>query len=553
MALCLVVDDSEIDRLLNTEALKHLGYTTHSVGSGAEALRCLKEHVYAYVLCDMSMPDMSGLQILTEAMLLRDAPPFIMVTSQGEIESAVQSLQKGAYGYLPKPLREDSLKKALKNAEIKRSREQAAQHQMASLRSTDALTGLYVKEEFERQVQDRLSSQRRSDHPALLVLINIDGVRFINSTFGHNAGDEALMGAAHTMRGLIRPTDVAARIGGDVFAIFLGGIGDLDAGKKLDNIRETFEKKLLTIAGRECGVTVTMGAVSTGAKQNTASELVNNADIALAQAKKHGSNRWHIYSTEDDAYKLELGLLFNSVESIKEALLNDAFELHYQPIVDLTDGTANHYEALLRMYDTNKKLVQPDVFIKTAERFGLINKIDRWVIANCIKKLAELNAEGKKMFLSINISGATLDDADVLNEIEELLRDSRIDASAITFEITETAAFHNLSMVQKFIGRAKELGCRFALDDFGVGFSSFYYIKQLNVDFLKIDGSFIRNVLDNPNDQVFVRAMVEISEVFGMQVIAEWVENAATANLLRQYGVGFGQGWHFGKPTPQLS
>ena len=227
--------------------------------------------------------------------------------------------------------------------------------------------------------------------------------------------------------------------------------------------------------------------------------------------------------------------------------------MHFQPIVNLQSGETRHYEALIRLFDDDGNMLPPAKFIKTAEIFGLINRVDRMVVSACLEKLAEMKLEGSGAGLAINLSGKSVEDPELLKLIQHELATRNIDPSRVTFEITETALFHNLDQVQHFVQQIKGMGCRLALDDFGVGFSSFYYIKQLDIDYLKIDGSFIQNVLSSANDQVFVRAMVEISRVFDMQVIAEWVESAEVAELLKGFGVDYGQGYHFGKPAPRIA
>ena len=225
--------------------------------------------------------------------------------------------------------------------------------------------------------------------------------------------------------------------------------------------------------------------------------------------------------------------------------------MHFQPIVHLATGEAHHYEALIRMRDEAGNMLPPDIFIKVAENFGMATQIDSMVVTACIQKLAELEKSGNPCGMAINLSGKSVEDSDLMALIKYQIGIAGVDPTHIIFEITETAAFRNLSKVQQFMREIKKLGCRFALDDFGVGFSSFYYIKQLEIDYLKIDGSFIRNLRENSNDRVFVQAMVQISKVFGMKVIAEWVENTEVLALLHAMGVDYGQGYHFGKPEPE--
>jgi len=288
-----------------------------------------------------------------------------------------------------------------------------------------------------------------------------------------------------------------------------------------------------------------------GQAQTKVEDLVSNADLALSLAKDKGRNQIYLYQKEDETHRKNLGTQFDNLETLKQALKARRFSMNYQPIVDLSSGKPGHFEALIRLRDEAGNILPPDVFIKVAEKFGLATKVDCMVVSTCIRKLAELSHAGKAVSLSINLSGKSVGDAELLALIKNELTATNVDPALIIFEITETAAFQNFSLVQHFMHEVKKLGCRFALDDFGVGFSSFYYIKQLEIDYLKIDGSFIRHILDSENDKVFVQALIEISRVYKMQVIAEWVENAEVIAVLKKMGVHYGQGYYFGRPTPE--
>lgn len=550
MRTALVVDDSPIELLMTKTLLERLGFAPLTATNGEDALKLIRDNSPQVVICDITMPGMSGIELLKATRHFVPQPIFIMATGLDDAEHAVASLNSGAYGYLTKPLKEEPLRKALRDAILSRQNELQARHEHERLTRNDPLTGLLNKDEFLRNVAEYASSMRKDDHPLSIFFVNIDGLRYVNNTYGHPEGDNMLQHVANILRQSVRPTDIVARYGGDVFAVALIGIDSDHVAVKAKGMSSNVEQAKVMLGSREHSLTVTIG-VALGYAHMGVDSLVNNADLALLLAKEKGRNQIYFYRDEDETHRKEFGTLFNNLETLKQALQERRFSMHYQPIVHLQSGVAHHYEALIRLRDEAGSVLPPDVFIKVAEKFGLATKIDCMVVTACIQKLAELARAGNPAGLAINLSGKSVGNAELLALIKRELSASGVDPARIVFEITETAAFHNLELVQQFVREVKQLGCRFALDDFGVGFSSFYYIKQLDIDYLKIDGSFIRNLRDSANDRVFVQAMVEISRVYGMKVIAEWVENTEITALLKDIGVDYGQGYLFGKPGPE--
>lgn len=550
MHTALVVDDSPIELLMTKILLERLGFSVLAANNGEEALNLIRENSPYIVICDITMPGMSGLELLEATRHLAQPPIFIMATGLNDAEHAVISLQHGAYGYLTKPLKEEALQKALQEAALRRQQEMDTRQEHERLSKTDPLTGLLNKDALLRSMAEQAMTLRQRDRSPALFFINIDGLHYVNSTYGQHEGDRVLKHVAAILRQSVRPTDIVARYGGDVFAIALTGIDPDHVEAKAQVISNNVEQSKIMLSNREHSLTVTIG-VALGHAQQVQENLVNNADLALFLAKEKGRNQIYLYREEDESHRREFGALFINFEILKEALKESRFSMHYQPIVHLQEGDPHHYEALIRLRDASGNLLPPDVFIKVAEKFGLATKIDCMVVSACIRKLAELERSGNSSGLAINLSGKSVGNTELLKLIRHEIAETGVDPTRIIFEITETAAFHNLGQVQQFVREAKQLGCRFALDDFGVGFSSFYYIKQLDIDYLKIDGSFIRNLRESANDRVFVQAMVEISRVYGMKVIAEWVENRETLSLLADLGVDYGQGYHFGKPAPE--
>jgi EAL domain-containing protein (putative c-di-GMP-specific phosphodiesterase class I) len=287
-------------------------------------------------------------------------------------------------------------------------------------------------------------------------------------------------------------------------------------------------------------------------RDGDAVELLAKADTAMYAAKDAGRNRAKFY-IEGDMSRERMGTQLAWKGRIVEALENDLFELAFQPIASLVDGNVHHYECLVRMRDRDGGNLMPGNFIPTAEQFGLIGQVDRTVLSKALRYLAALPQDMANIGMSINLSGMSVGDDDVLALIESELRHTGVDPRRVTFEVTETAACEQMAKASEFIARVRQLGCRISLDDFGVGFSSFSYLKNLRVDTLKIDGSFIRDIIRNREDQLFVKALVDVSRGMGINTIAEFVENASTVEMLRRLGVDYVQGYYIGRPGKAMT
>lgn len=540
----LVVDDGPVERMAGKTMLEKLGYAVTTAGSGEEALACLELISFDLALCDISMPGMGGLDLLETTCNQAGAPPFVMLTNHDDAGHALAAIQRGAYGYLTKPLRFELLHDTLAEALSRYERDQTARHVTRSSRF-DHLTGLMSRAEFSRLLAERVTYS--AEGCGALLLFKLTGLNHINHSYSRSEGDHILKAAADSLGQQIRQCDLLARFGGDLFAIHLSEIAHAGVEERAAGIARTVEAVKLVLAGDAYSLNLVAG----GACIETAmgiEDLLNRADFALHLARQHGRSKVHIYSEADEVHKRELAHQLNTLALVRAALDDPRrMAMHYQPITHLESGKVSHHEALLRMFDENGKPCNAGELVKTCEVFGLIGRLDRAVVSACLNDLPKLpDGDG----VAINLSGKSIGDPALLEFIETRIAVLGIDPARLIFELTETAAFNNLEEVRHFVKRIKDLGCRFALDDFGVGFSSFYYIKELDFDYLKLDGSFIKNLPRNANDQVFVRAMVEISRVFGLSVIAEWVEDQETVDLLKGFKVEYGQGWHFGKPVP---
>lgn len=541
----LVVDDGPVERQAGKSMLEKIGFTVTTADSGEEALACMELHAFDLVLCDISMPGMGGLDLLEATRTHPRQPMFIMSTSHDDAEHAMAALRRGAYGYLIKPLRFERLHDTVTDSMARYERDQLAASQATHASRYDSLTGLMNRGEFSRQLEERLRFAD-GDRGALL-LFKISGLNHINHSYTRADGDNLLKAAAESLSQQVRQEDLLARFGGDMFAIYLSHIVHAWVEDRAAGIAQTAESVKLVLSGDAYSLNLVTGGACVEAKMGI-EDLLNRADFALHLARQEARSKVHIYSEADEVHKRELAHQLNTLALVRGALDDPSrLIMHYQPITHLESGKVSHHEALLRLLDENGKPCNTGELVKTCEVFGLIGRLDRAVVAACLNDIPKLpDGDG----VAINLSGKSIGDLALLEFIETRITVLGIDPSRIIFELTETAAFHNLDEVRHFVKRIKDLGCRFALDDFGVGFSSFYYIKELDFDYLKLDGSFIKNLPRNTNDQVFVRAMVEISRVFGLSVIAEWVEDQETVALLKEFKVEYGQGWHFGKPVP---
>ncbi|MGV3742813.1 MAG: EAL domain-containing protein, partial [Burkholderiaceae bacterium] len=472
------------------------------------------------------------------------APLFIMSTNHNDAEHAIASMRLGAYGYLIKPLRFEHLRETVTEVMAKYKSDQDQAQRAEKQGRIDPLTNLINRNEFMRRLTE--GPHASPSTPGALLLIKLTGLNHINHSYGRPAGNKVLQFAANVLSKLVRPSDILARIGGDLFAIYLENVVQAQLEERAQSIAAVVEDSKMVLTGEAFSLNMVIGGACAG-KNVEIEDLFNRADFALHLAREHSISHIHIYSEADEVHKRELAHQLNTL-SLARAALNDhsRIVMHYQPVVNLDTGSLSHYEALLRVLDDKGDYCMTGELVKTCEVFGLIRRLDQAIIELCLDDIKRMPEDA---CVAINLSGKSIGDPDLLQFIEKQVAAAGIDPRRLIFELTETAAFYNIGDVRDFVQKIKNLGCRFALDDFGVGFSSFYYIKELDFDYLKLDGSFIVKLTKNPHDQVFVRAMVEISKVFGLSVIAEWVEDEETVIMLRDLGVTMGQGYHFGKPA----
>jgi diguanylate cyclase (GGDEF)-like protein len=416
--------------------------------------------------------------------------------------------------------------------------------------SHDDLTGLTNRREFERRIELSLSSIKQNKSEHALCFMDLDQFKVVNDTCGHVAGDEMLRQLSAILKSLVRKRDTLARLGGDEFGVLMEHCSLDGAHRVVKTFQKAIQDYRFVWEGRSFKVGVSIGLVPITETTANLTEVMKNADAACYMAKDYGRNRIHVYRPEDTDIAERYGVM-QWVTQINRALEEDRFCLYAQIIVPLNNSDDTHYELLLRMVDEEGNIISPGAFLPAAERYSLISQLDRWVIEHAFGLLVEHPVFlGKIKFCSINLSGPSLTDPEILGFITEQLNNSGISGNKICFEITETSAISNLNIATEFISTLKSFGCQFALDDFGSGLSSFGYLKNLRVDYLKIDGMFIKDIVVDPIDHAMVKSINEIGHVMGMQTIAEFVENDEIKGMLREIGINYAQGYGIGKPYP---
>ncbi|WP_373017558.1 EAL domain-containing protein [Thiomicrorhabdus sp.] len=411
----------------------------------------------------------------------------------------------------------------------------------------DSLTGLHNRQAFENKLDELIEAGAES--PQLqhcLIYIDLDQFKIVNDTVGHSAGDELLKQVARILQDQIRDSDMLARIGGDEFAILLENCPTNNAETVAEKIRSSIEQYRFTWEDRTFDIGTSIGIASIQGSVSKAA-VMSQADMACYLAKDRGRNRIHLFREDDQILAKEFSQL-DWVNKIKQAVEKEQFVLFAQEIIPLqTQPDKRAFEILVRLKTENGDLITPDQFLPAAERFNLMASLDTYVVQHAIEWLK--NNESRINYLNINISGQSLDNTQFNHILLNLLQDSPELNSKLCFEITETTAITHMSASIAFLNSIKNYGCKLALDDFGSGFSSFGWLKTLPVDYVKIDGSFVLDVLSDTVDAAMVRAIHQISQEMDIQSIAEFVENADVADWLKQVGIGYAQGYHFHKPT----
>lgn len=414
----------------------------------------------------------------------------------------------------------------------------------------DSLTGLLSRYEFEKRSTLLISSISETQDEHAICFLDLDQFKIINDTCGHLAGDELLRQLARLLDNIVRKQDTLARLGGDEFGVLMEYCSLEQASRTANQILEAVRKFQFLWNDKTFRIGVSIGLVAITKSIGNFSDLLREADAACYLAKDKGRNRIHTYHPDDYELALRHGEM-QWVSQITQALDEDRFLLYGQPIISFDNDNDRHYEILVRMIDNAGQIIPPGAFIPAAERYYLMEKLDAWVITNTLAFLANQTAFTDKIkFVSINLSGQSLTSENTLNHIIGFFKKAGISPNKVCFEVTETAAISHMESAIEFINRLKSIGCQFALDDFGSGISSFGYLKSLPVDYLKIYGMFVKDILSDPIDCAMVKSINDIGQVMGIKTIAEFVENDEIKMKLKSLGINYGQGYGLGEPEP---
>jgi len=414
----------------------------------------------------------------------------------------------------------------------------------------DGLTGLLNRTAFEEKFETLIAESATNKQEHVLAYMDLDQFKVVNDTCGHAAGDLLLKQLTEMLLLQIRKTDILARLGGDEFGLILPHCSHEKAIVVIDEIIKSVVDYRFVWNEKVFSIGISIGVDVFGLLEDDLSNKMSNVDAACYLAKQSGGNQYH-FCKADDVELLEQRGEMDWVAGINKGLNENRFVLYVQPIDPIGQKTkTEHFEVLIRYLDDDGSMIPPGAFLPAAERYNLIERVDMFVVSSIIQWLVEHQSKRPNILFSINLSGRSLGSKDFQYFLESIIKDSGVDTKALCFEITETAIVNDVLRSIDFINMIKKTGAKFSLDDFGSGLSSFAYLKQFPVDFLKIDGMFVKEMLSTPEDYVFVRSMTEVGHCLGMKVIAEFVETKKMFHLLREAKVDYVQGWAIGKPKP---
>jgi len=426
-------------------------------------------------------------------------------------------------------------------------RAERTEAELRYLADHDSLTGLLDRRRFRSELDQHVSFTARYGGQGAVMVVDIDGLKAVNDSFGHHAGDNLIRQVADVMRERVRITDIVARLSGDEFAVLMPQTDTAGALQLGEDLRARVADSARPVSDA-AGATISVGIAMFGGGRGGAEAVLVAADRAMYRAKEGGRNQIALFR---DPSEPQRGPKRHQTAAarIRDALTDDRLSLFTQPIRNLASGGIERYELLLRMRSEDGELLPAASFIGAAERSGMVQELDRWVIARALELLAEREREGAPLHLHVNLSGASLNDASVLEFIERRLDEGGVDPGCCTFELTETANAHDSERAVAFADRLTDFGCQVAIDDYGAGFGPFHYLRSIPFDLIKIDGSFVRDMPRSDADQLTVKAIVQIARGLGKATIAEYVQDDRTTAMLHEFGVDMAQGFHLGRPV----
>jgi diguanylate cyclase (GGDEF)-like protein len=470
------------------------------------------------------------------------------LVSISDLQEPIQELAKGNLHvkFNPAAHREISdIVEALETTATALGERDARLREMAN---HDSLTGLFNRRRFVEELRKEIVTVMRDKHTSALLFVDLDQFKYINDACGHPAGDRLICKVADELRRSVRKGDVVARFGGDEFAILVRRAGGQGAETSAETILSNMRRLAHVEDSQVFHIHCSIGIALIDGDHLHYDDVINQADIACRDAKQAGRNRLAIYAESaqrDETETTDVGW----VNRLRKALDENSFELHFQPINHIHTGETTHHEVLIRLPGADGKLVPPDAFLTSAMRFGLMSEIDFWMIDNAAQAYADYSTPLRDLKLSINLSANAFEGDNLVRHVEKAFERHNVDPGNIILEITESLAIRHTAHVENQITALRELGCEFALDDFGTGYSSFSHLQKLKFDYIKIDGTFVEDLLNKPVDQKMIKLIAEVGREAGMQTIAEYVQNAESLTILEELGVDLAQGYFVGRPA----
>jgi len=475
------------------------------------------------------------------------------LTSISDLQEPIQELAKGNLDVKFAPAEHREISDIVEALETTASALSERDAELRDLANHDSLTGLFNRRRFVEELKAEIDEIAVMGHTSTLFFIDLDQFKYVNDACGHPAGDRMIRKVADELLRSVRNDDIVARFGGDEFAILIRQIDAEHAGKSAETILSNMRRMAHVEEDHVFHIHCSIGATMLNEANLDQDELINQADVACREAKSAGRNRMAFYKPSEHTERgksLEVGWM----NTLRKAIDEDAFELRYQPINRIDTGETTHHEVLIRLRTEDGKLALPDTFLPAAVRFGLMSEIDIWMIRHAAEAYARHSKDNSQLKLSINLSANAFENDNLVEYVAEMFDTNNVPPSDIVFEVTESLAVRRPLHVERHITELRSLGCELALDDFGTGYSSFSYLQKLHFDYIKIDGTFVQDILNNPVDQKMIKLIAEIGREAGMRTVAEYVQNAESLVLLGELGVDLAQGNFVGRPakSPRL-
>ncbi|MGI9272167.1 MAG: putative bifunctional diguanylate cyclase/phosphodiesterase [Woeseiaceae bacterium] len=470
------------------------------------------------------------------------------LSSISNLQEPIKQLAEGNLQVKFEPAEHHEISEIVEALETTASALSERDAKLLELANHDSLTGLYNRRRFVEELKKEIVGVIRHGHGSALFFIDLDQFKYVNDVCGHPAGDRLIRKVADELKRSVRRDDVVARFGGDEFVILVRRADRASAQSSaqsiLANMRRMAHIEEDQVFHVHCSIGITM---LTGTNLHY-DDVINQADIACREAKSAGRNRMHFFDQSPEV-ELSKSADVGWMNRLRKAIDEDGFELRFQPINDIETGKTTHHEVLIRLRGDDGMLISPDAFLPSAVRFGLMTEIDFWMIRHAAIAYAEHSAPDRLIKFSINLSANAFENDDLTDFVEKTFKEFNVLPTDIILEITESLAVRRPVHVERQIAVLRKLGCQFALDDFGTGYSSFSYLQKLKFDYIKIDGSFVSDLLNNPVDQKMIKMIAEIGKEAGMRTIAEYVQNARALDRLGELGVDMAQGYFVGRPT----